>query len=69
MSNINSPDHYNAGKIEVIDFVEDQDHLGFHLLNAIKYICRSPFKGKENEDLQKAIWYIERKIKLLKEYD
>lgn len=56
---INHPSHYNKGKIEVIDFIEDQG-LGFHLGNAIKYICRCNYKGMTERDLDKAIWYINR---------
>jgi|TARA_Y100000310_G_scaffold342450_1_gene445764 hypothetical protein len=63
---VNQPPHYTKGKIEVIDFIEDQK-FGYHLGNAIKYICRSFYKGKEIEDLEKAMWYIKRRIKLLKE--
>lgn len=60
---VNRPAHYNQGKIEVIEFIEDQQ-LGYHLGNAIKYICRAgkKDKDKEVEDLRKAIWYIERHI-------
>jgi len=61
---VNSPPHYNQGKIEVIDFVEDQS-LGFHEAQVIKYVCRARFKGKELEDLKKAQWYLQRKITLL----
>ena len=61
---INHPSHYNIGKIEAIDFLEDQK-LGFHLGNAIKYICRAPYKNEELIDLSKAIWYISRRIKQL----
>jgi hypothetical protein len=65
MSNINHPKHYTSGKIEVIDFVEDQK-LGFHLGNVVKYICRSGIKNDDIlQDLQKAQWYINRKIKLI----
>lgn len=60
-SEINSPAHYNIGKIEVIDFIEDQN-LGFRLGNAIKYITRCPYKGKKKEDLEKAIWYLQREL-------
>jgi len=59
---INHPSHYNSGKIEVIDYIEDQK-LGFHLGNAVKYICRAEHKGKKIEDLKKAIWHLEREIK------
>ena len=61
---VDHPAHYNAGKIEVIDYIEDQK-LGFCLGNAVKYISRSGKKdpAKEVEDLKKAVWYIERRIK------
>lgn len=58
---VNSPSHYTAGQIEVIDFIEDQN-FSYHLGNAVKYICRAGKKdpAKFDEDLRKAIWYIER---------
>ena len=60
-NNVNHPKHYNDGKIEVIDFIEDKK-LGFCLGNAIKYICRAgkKDKNKEVEDIQKSIWYLHR---------
>lgn len=61
---VNHPSHYNQGKIEVIDFIEDQG-LGFHDGNALKYICRHKYKGKPVEDIKKAIWYLERLLKEL----
>lgn len=66
MSNIDHPSHYNTGKIEVIDFIEDQN-LNFHRGNAVKYIARAGIKDKEKEieDLFKALWYINREIELL----
>lgn len=62
MSNINSPEHYNKGNIEVIDAIEDWG-LDFCLGNAIKYIARAGHKGKFEEDIRKAIWYLKRTIK------
>ena len=64
---VNHPTHYNTGKIEVIEIIEDQ-RLGFHLGNAVKYILRAGKKDptKTIEDLQKAKWYLERKTELLK---
>ena len=64
--NVNHPDHYNHGKIEVIDFIEDKE-LGFHLGNAVKYISRAGRKNPDKivEDLQKAAWYINRQIQRL----
>ena len=65
---VNRPAHYTDGKIEVIDYIEDKK-LGFCLGNAIKYISRAGKKDptKEIEDLKKAKWYIERRIKELEE--
>lgn len=65
---INHPDHYNTGRIEVIDFLEDQN-LPFHLGNAVKYICRAGKKDprKTVEDLKKAVWYINRYIHLVQD--
>ena len=64
--NVNHPDHYNHGKIEVVDFIEDQ-HLGFHLGNAVKYISRAGRKdpARTVEDLRKAAWYLNRQIERL----
>nr|DAP61057.1 MAG TPA: nucelotide kinase [Caudoviricetes sp.] len=55
------PSHYNKGKIEVIDFIEDQG-LSFHLGNVIKYVARAGAKGDKLEDLKKARWYLDRYI-------
>lgn len=67
---VNHPSHYTSGKIEVIDFIEDQK-FNYHRGNAIKYICRAgkKDKSKEVEDLEKAIWYLNREIKRLNEED
>ena len=58
---VNHPSHYNKGKIEVIDFIEDQG-LSFHLGNVIKYVARAGAKGDKLEDLKKAQWYLDRYI-------
>ena len=61
---VNHPDHYQGGKYEVIDIIEDFD-LSFSLGNAIKYILRAGHKDPQlkKEDLRKAIWYLERELK------
>ena len=63
---VNHPSHYTDGRIEVIDFIEDK-RLNYHRGNALKYLCRAGKKdpAKEVEDLQKAIWYINREIQRL----
>lgn len=58
---VDHPSHYNKGKIEVIDFIEDQQ-LPFHLGNVVKYIARAGSKGDKLEDLKKARWYLDRYI-------
>ena len=71
---VNSPSHYSYLKklcgIEVIDITR---HMDFDLGNAIKYILRAGHKTEEGyddkaktvEDLKKAVWYINDKIKTL----
>lgn len=58
---INSPKHYTAYPVEVIELTE---HMNFNRGNAVKYIARAGLKdpSKEIEDLQKAAWYINREI-------
>lgn len=62
--NVNHPDHYNYGEIEIIDFIEQvSEHynpvVAVHIANAIKYLSRAPHKNGK-EDIEKARWYIER---------
>ena len=71
---VNNPKHYTDSKIEVIDYIEDKN-LGFCLGNAIKYISRAgkkhsadkTDKEKMIQDLNKAIWYLNRRIKEIEE--
>ena len=60
--NVNNPKHYNVGTIEVIEVIEDWK-LNFNLGNAIKYIGRCEHKLNKEEDIKKAIWYLERELK------
>lgn len=61
---VNNPSHYVDMAIPPSDFIYD-NNLDFFTGNAIKYLCRA---SKKNglQDLQKAIKYIEMRIK--KEY-
>lgn len=61
--NVNNPTHYNTGTIEVIEVIEDWK-LNFNLGNAIKYIGRCEHKNNKQEDIKKAIWYLERELKI-----
>lgn len=62
--NVNHPAHYTFGKFEVIEVIEDWN-LDFCLANCIKYVARAKHKNNEIEDLQKAQWYLARRIKQL----
>ncbi len=64
---VNHPAHYTTGKIETIDFIEDKE-LGYHLGNVVKYVVRAGKKDRDAEvqDLEKAQWYLARKIEGLK---
>lgn len=66
VDNVNHPAHYTFGSIEVIDVIEGLE-LPYHLGNAVKYIARAGRKdpAKTEEDLRKAIWYINRYITFL----
>lgn len=66
MSDAINPSHYTRFKgIEVIQLTE---HLNFCKGNAVKYIARAGAKdpAKEIEDLEKAVWYIQREIERVK---
>ena len=59
---VNHPEHYKGNKFEVIDIIEDYD-LGFCMGNAIKYLLRAGKKDDEIQDLNKALWYVQRRIR------
>jgi len=64
---INHPEHYGGNNTyEAIKVIEAWE-LDFSLGNTIKYISRAgkKDKAKEIEDLKKALWYLDRKIKTL----
>lgn len=58
------PGYYQRGSIEVWDFIRDQG-LNFHLGNAIKYICRAGYKDSAEQDLTKAIHYLQDELRHL----
>lgn len=68
--NVNHPAHYGGedNPYEAIKVIEEWG-LGFCLGNAVKYISRAGKKdpAKEIEDLEKAVWYLQREIEKLKE--
>lgn len=59
---VNSPPHYQREGLECIDamvhaFGEDAVRT-YARLCAFKYQWRADMKGKKNEDLKKAVWYL-----------
>lgn len=58
---VSHPTHYNKGRIEPIDVIEDWK-LSFNLGNTVKYISRAPHKANQVEDLKKAYWYLTREL-------
>lgn len=61
---INHPSHYNKGKYEAIEVIEDWQ-LNFNLGNTVKYIARAGHKDNIIQDLKKSLWYLDREIKRL----
>ena len=61
---VNHPRHYNVGKIEVLEAMEDW-FLPMHEANVVKYVVRAQHKGTRLQDLQKAMFYLRRKIHIL----
>ena len=61
---VNNPDHYNTGRIECIEAIEESmssvAYKGYLKGNAMKYLWRYDYKGKQVEDLQKCQWYLAR---------
>lgn len=66
---VNHPTHYSsAGGFEAIKVIEAWK-LDFCLGNTVKYIARAGKKADNSEllDLEKAAWYLNRRIEQLKE--
>ena len=65
---VNHPPHYNQGKFETIDIIEDivagyDDPVEAYLVGTtLKYLARAPFKGAKKQDLEKAEFYLKRAI-------
>jgi hypothetical protein len=67
---VHHPSHYETGKFECIDVMEEalgRDAVeGFCICNAFKYIYRNKRKNG-TEDLEKAKWYLDKLIDMKKE--
>jgi hypothetical protein len=58
---VNKPKHYTSHP-SGIDCIQITEHMDFNLGNALKYIWRCDLKKDAIEDLNKAIWYIQREL-------
>ena len=71
---VNNPKHYTSHPSGV-ECIEITQHYNFTIGNAIKYLWRQGLKTEANldqsqkqiEDLNKAVWYIQKEIQNLKE--
>ena len=61
MSEVNHPKHY-VSHPSGVECIQVTEHMNFCLGNAIKYIWRADLKGKDIQDLEKAVWYLQREI-------
>ena len=65
---VHSPAHYNKGRIEAIEVIEDvvagapEPVVGYLIGQTLKYILRAWYKSDARKDLQKAAWYLDRAI-------
>jgi hypothetical protein len=66
---VNHPNHY-GGETNIYEAIKviDAWNLGFSLGNTVKYISRAGKKDpdKEIQDLEKAAWYLQHHIDILK---
>jgi hypothetical protein len=62
--NVNQPDHYMTGGIEAIDVIagklNDDEFVAYCKGNCLKYLMRANYKGKHDEDLLKAEYYLKK---------
>lgn len=71
MDMINHPAHYTTGNIECIDAMVaafGKEHVKeYCICNAFKYIWRYKYKNRPIEDIEKAIWYLNKSVELSKD--
>ena len=63
---VNHPPHYTDGEVECIEAIKSsmstRQYLGYLKGNIMKYIWRFDKKGNADQDLEKAIWYLNRML-------
>jgi len=65
---VNNPAHYTAGGIETIDYIEakltHEEFDGYCRGQVLKYVSRAGKKDDCEQDLRKALWYLNRMLGL-----
>lgn len=68
---VNHPQHYETNGIECFDAIRasqgDDAAVNFAVCNAFKYIWRNQHKENQIQDLEKAIWYLNKAVDILKD--
>ena len=62
---VNHPKHYTDTPFG-LEVIEITDKYDFSVGNALKFILKAGKKGDAIEDLEKAVWYLNHKIELMK---
>lgn len=61
---VDSPAHYTNGGIECIEAIRaaltPEEFRGYCKGNAMKYVWREGLKGKPEQDISKASWYLRK---------
>ena len=67
---VNHPPHYTSGGIETIDYMEakstPEEFRGHLRLTTLKYLSRAGLKEDTLQDLEKAAWYLNKLIEVIK---
>lgn len=74
LDEVNKPAHYNLTEngVECIEAIKASmsalEYKGYLKGNTIKYLWRYRYKGKPQQDLEKAQWYLSKLRETEKEY-
>jgi hypothetical protein len=67
---VNHPPHYTSGGIETIDYMQakstPEEFRGHLRLTTLKYLSRAGLKEDTLQDLEKAAWYLDKLIEVIK---
>ena len=60
-----NPDHYKSHPSGV-ECIQITEHFNFNIGNAIKYLWRAGMKDETEQELTKAVWYLNRELMRIK---